>query len=149
MTPCRDYILQAEGGEPPRARLFYQGQHVATVHGSVLEAQYSFRGGFLVFTRNGLVKGERLHVTLLDTQRRPMDFIELGQPEEHGRLTDLRASGAEALTFSFFGSDSWRLSVMNVPARVSLDEDSPVRYPGTVATARHRLRLEKFAEAAR
>lgn len=145
MTPCRDYIIQAEGGGAPRSRLFYQGEHIATVHGTLLEAQYAFRGGYLVFTRNGLVKGETLHITLLDMQRRPMDFVALGDPNEQGRLTDLRAVAPESMTFSFFGAgDSWRLTVLNIPARMSLEEDGPVSYPGTVAAARHRLRLERF-----
>jgi hypothetical protein len=149
MTPCRDYIIQAESGGSPRSRLFYQGEHVATVHGTVLEAQFAFKGGYLVFTRNGLVKGETLHIALLDTQRRPMDFVALSDPDEQGRLTDLHAAAPDAMTFSFFGSDDlWRLTVMNIPARMALEEDGPVRYPGSVAAARHRLRLERFNSTA-
>jgi hypothetical protein len=53
------------------------------------------------------------------------------------------------MTFSFFGNnDLWRLTVMNIPARMALAEDGPVSYPGSVAAARHRLRLEKYNSTA-
>jgi len=145
MKPVRDFIIQAEGGETPRARLFYQGSLVGSVYGSVLEAQYQFRGGYLVVTRDGLVAGESLHFALLDTQRRPMDFASLG-PGQGGSVRDLRAAGPESLSFQFGGSERWQLTVMEVPRRVT-DDVPMVRYPGAGAMARHRLKLEATASA--
>jgi len=145
MKPVRDFIIQAEGGEPPRARLFSQGALVGTVYGSVLEAQFQFRGGYLILTRDGLVSGDSLHVALLDTQRRPMDFISLG-PVEGGSVRELRAAGPESLSFQFGGEERWQLMVMEVPRRAYSD-DSMIRYPGAGAMVKHRLKLEVTAAA--
>jgi hypothetical protein len=96
--------------------------------GAVLEARFRAGDGFLVFLTEDTPFEEALHIHLLDSALRLQDSLELSAPYTPGVLTNLSVTGANELSFAFFGAtDLWRLSVLAQPTRLLWGHRPPVR----------------------
>ena len=125
-------VKQTEGfsvtridGELPRSELLWEGRPTAVrVDGVSLEHQVELPAGHLLFLTEDSPYEEGLHIYLLDRDMRVIDGLELGAPYAPGILSDVMLEGDDAVSFSFFGDDRWRLEVKAKPlgffaARVS------------------------------
>lgn len=111
----RSFSLKPIDSPLPRSELFWEGnQTPLVVDGSSLEAQYRIDSRYLLLLTENCPYEEGLHIYLLDNAHRVLDGLELSVPYAPGTLKNLRALD-NALTFSFFGEDHWRLDVLKVP----------------------------------
>jgi hypothetical protein len=116
-------------GDLPRSELLWEGQPTALrVDGVTLEHQIELRAGHLLFLTEDSPYEEGLHIYLLNHEKRAVDGLELTAPYASGLLRDVMSEPDEAVSFSFFGDDRWRIAINDKPlgflaARVS----SPVK----------------------
>ena len=67
---------------------------------------------------------EALHCTLLDRLLNRLDTLELSNTYTPGMLQDLKILSPAQISFSFFGGDTWVLTVRSVPRRTFLGAES-------------------------
>jgi hypothetical protein len=129
MTPSHEFHLEPLPETELQSRLVASdGRSSEPVEGRALEAQFHTPVGDLVITSDGNPYEEVLHFILLDSERKILDRISLGQIYHSGMLRDLRPVGDASLTFQFFGDDTWRLTVLPKPRwRLPSLPMSPVR----------------------
>lgn len=133
MESIADFELTARQGDDgagddgagPSA-LTYRGKPAPVeIAGSVLDAQYRCSPGFLLISNEDSPYEEGLHITLLSPGLAVLDRLEMSHAYAPGLLRDLRIAGEDALEFSFFGGDSWRLTVLANPRRWSPGQLTP------------------------
>jgi hypothetical protein len=119
MSPIGDFRLEPVAGGGPQAgqsRLWYRGHPTPLlVAGSVLERQFQCGPGCLLLTTDNSPFEEVLHVYLIGPGPAILDQLDLGQMYTPAVLSDVAVQGRDALTFSFFGGDRWRLRVWPGP----------------------------------
>jgi hypothetical protein len=99
-------------GELPRSELLWQGEPTAIrLDGVILEQQLRVAGGYLLFLTEDSPFEEALHIYFLDDDKRVVDGLELSAPYASGLLRDVAVDGDDAVSFSFFGDDRWRVEV--------------------------------------
>ena len=140
-------LMPAPVESDPRSQLVEaDGTLIAEVRGRVLEAVFRLAKGILVLSSDGNPYEEELHVYLFSTDKCAIDNVSLGQTYSSGIVKDLRVSGENCLEFSFFGSETWRLTVLaQSEIRFKPDLFSSVKYPDGWLRE-HFLRLERIRD---
>jgi hypothetical protein len=116
VKPVDGFSVARVEGELPRSQLLWEGQPTAIrVDGVTLEHQVQLPSGYLLFLTEDRPYEERLHIYLLDRDRHVVDGLELAAPYASGILSHVMPDGDDAVSFSFFGDDRWRVEVKNTP----------------------------------
>jgi hypothetical protein len=95
------------------------------VRGVQLVAQYAYGDRFLLLVDEDCPYEGYLYALLLGPHLDAIEQRELGVPYAAGFVTNLRVSATDALEFSFFGSDRWRLRVLSIPRLMWVDWNRP------------------------
>jgi hypothetical protein len=99
-----------------KARLYAAGAEIGTITGEVIEAQYRCSAGFLIITSYDVPYEEDLCFSLrANTSFKLLDEMMLGSPYTPGTFSKPVVSESDALLFSFFGGDQWKLQVLARP----------------------------------
>ena len=93
--------------------------------GSDLDAQFQFALGFLLISNESTSYEEALHFTLLSPNFTILDTLEMSHAYAPGSLHNLRITENDALEFTFFGGDNWRLTILKSPRRWPLKQLQP------------------------
>ena len=110
MEVIERFHLQPHAPDTLRSLLIASDGSSLEVEGQVMEGQFDTSLGYLVITSDGIPFEEALHFYLLERDGKLLDGISLGHAYNSGILGDL-SIGIDALEFSFFGSERWRLSI--------------------------------------
>ena len=79
----------------------------AALPGAVLEAQFDWPGGILVFTTQDAPFEEQLDIVMLGPDLRVLDRATLAAAYRTGALRAVEPAGEDRVAFSFFGEDRW------------------------------------------
>ena len=121
METTQLFSLRPLDGSKGDSRLLADGAEIGRVEGLVLEGQYRCGPGYLVVTSDDSPFEEGLHFYLFDRTYAPLDDVSLGRMYQPGIYRDVvMASDREAVEFTFFGGDRWRLSIADRPTRTWL-----------------------------
>jgi hypothetical protein len=131
----------AKDGE--RSRLISEEGLSVEVEGVTLEAQFLCSRGYLVITSDDNPYEEILHFYLLNEPGQVLDELSLGQMYHPGILRNVVPHADDRLDFSFFGSERWRLAILDRPFREPPHLFSSMRRKGWWGL--HLLRLEKVS----
>ena len=105
--------------EPPRSELIADGRSTGiVVPGVTLEAHYETPDWHLLFTTENIPFEEALHILLFDRRLVRLDEVELSHPFTPGTVTGLQTNDSR-VRFSFFGGDSWEVTVLPRPRRLA------------------------------
>ena len=132
MTPVNDFSLQVAVGRdqaPSSSHLVYRGRPTGIrVSGCVLERQFACAAGYLLMTTDDSPFEEALHVQLVSREIRFLDCLDLSHPYAAAILRDVKAVSPNQVNFSFFGGDTWKLTVLDRPRYVlPINLFSPVK----------------------
>jgi hypothetical protein len=95
-----------------KSAIIFDGQKTdAIVDGLVLDAQYQFWLGFILFTTDDVPYEEMLHITLISEQFRVIDRIDLGCAYHSAILSNILIRNQASIEFSFFGLERWLLTI--------------------------------------
>ena len=97
----------ARGGESWAVLLDPATGRSAAVPGAVLEAQFAWPGGFLVFTTQDAPFEEQLDIVMLGLDFSVLDRATLAAAYATGALRSAEPAGEDRVSFSFFGEDRW------------------------------------------
>ncbi|MGC2656651.1 MAG: hypothetical protein WA324_01645 [Bryobacteraceae bacterium] len=112
------------------------------IPGVDLAAQYACAAGALLLTTEDTPYEEALHCVLLNGNVDMLDDVELSNRMTPGTLSAVRIEEEDALVFSFFGGDLWRLTVFKEPVRKLLTRTG-VHYPHSSLFGKHYLDLRR------
>jgi hypothetical protein len=116
VKPVDGFSVARVEGEFPSSQLLWEGEPTAIrVDGVTLEHQVQLPAGYLLFLTEDRPYEERLHIYLLDRDRQVIDGLELAAPYAAGILSHVTSEGDDAVSFSFFGDDRWRVEVNDTP----------------------------------
>jgi len=108
------------------ANVAFAGQALhCQLAGSDLDAQFQFALGFLLISNESTSYEEALYFTLLSPNFTILDTLEMSHAYAPGSLRNLRITENDALEFTFFGGDNWRLSIFESPQRWPLKQLQP------------------------
>ena len=79
-----------------------------------MDAQFQFALGFLLISNESTSYEEALHFTLLSPNFTILDTLEMSHAYAPGSLHNLRITENDALEFTFFGGDNWRLKQLQL-----------------------------------
>ena len=106
--------LPVKGDEWEKSKLLYEGNQTDTVLSGIrLEAQFQHIEKFILFITYDSIFAETLHIYLLNKNFTTIDEWQISQNE--GAVHKLQIIGDNQLQFSFFGDDSWVLTVLEKP----------------------------------
>ncbi len=106
--------LPVKGDEWEKSKLLYEGNQTDTVlSGISLEAQFQQGEKYILFVTYDSIFAETLHIYLLDKKLAAIDEWQISQNE--AAVHKLQIIGDNQLQFSFFGDDSWVLTVLEKP----------------------------------
>jgi hypothetical protein len=127
-----------------RGRLYVARVEIGITTGEVIEAQYLCAAGFLIVTSYDVPYEEELYFSLrANTSFKLLDEMMLGSPYTPGTFSQPVVSEPDALLFSFFGADQWRLQVLARPRKVYVKNwFGPARYTRRLP-AMHFLQLRR------
>lgn len=98
--------------------LLFDGRQTGRIlKGVTIEAQYRCGEAYLLLTTEDSPFEEGLHIYFLGADYEVLDEVELSHIYTPGGLENLRVTEENALEFSFFGDDVWRLTVLEQPRR--------------------------------
>jgi hypothetical protein len=112
--------------------------------GTQLVAQYAYGDRFLLLLDEDCPYEGHLYALLLGPALEVVEQRELGVPYAAGFVTNLRVAAADALEFSFFGSDRWRLAVLSIPKLTWVDWNRPSTRQWRKLLARRWLALDQI-----
>lgn len=90
-------------------------QHRARIDGTVLEAAYQLKDGYLIVSTDGDAFEDCLHFTLCDPALQPHEVIHLGGAYQTGTFRSREVGPGLRLRFAFFSDESWHLEVLPKP----------------------------------
>lgn len=152
MVPIAEFALRSNlspgAEEASRSHLLYRNHETGLlVEGVVLEQQFTCSHGYLLLTTENSPYEEGLHIYLLDRKAGVLDYLQLSHPYAAGILCNVEVVDAGQLQFSFFGSDRWRLTVLNSPRyKIPSSPFSPVKRRMRSLFSRHYLELARVSE---
>lgn len=141
-----DYFsLKPQVTDLPRAELLFCNRETGiAIDGVVLEKQFSVEEKYLLFLTEGCPYEEGLHIYLLNHEFQIIDGIELSGAYATGILKDLFVEDDTIVTFTFFGTDRWRLELVTIPfRRLNIAMLSPIKYKSGLYS-RGWLKLERI-----
>ncbi len=115
MKIIQDFLLEPLSEKQLRSHLTLKNGPTLEVEGRVLETQFQCSQGYLVITSDGNPYEEMLHLYLLNDKCEVLDGVSLGQIYHSGSIRDVTVCGDDCLEFSFFGTERWRLHILNIP----------------------------------
>ena len=147
LTPISHFALAPEEvPSPKRSELVLDGTATGKrVHGTQLVAQYAYGDRFLLLLDEDCPYEGYLYALLLGPALEVVEQRELGVPYAAGFVTNLRVAAADALEFSFFGSDRWRLAVLSIPKLTWVDWNRPSTRQWRKLLSRRWLALDRIA----
>ena len=121
MAPVSLFSLTPLGHERAGSRLLVGGSAIGIVRGTTIEAQYSCSPGFIIIASWDIPYEEELNISLrAKGSFKLLDEIWLGLPYTSGVFDRVQVCASNALQFSFFGEDRWRLDVLERPRTIWL-----------------------------
>ena len=146
MIEVTEFQLRRVDAEIPRGQLLNRGgTTLASVDGTMLEAQFEVADGYLIVTTDGDPFEDALHLTLFDRNFQRRDRLSIGLPYRTGRFRLLGTGPSDRLRFSFFVDDVWQLDVLRRGRRAFRWLPTAVRRPGAFLQ-KHWLELERRHE---
>lgn len=123
MEEIKRFTLQALPAEndephPTHAKLLFEGKPTGLVlEGTSLDAQYQYKNRYLLFVTHDSPYADTLHIYLLNDGYRKIDEWAVGSVRESEwfMLRNLAIVGENQLRFSFYGDDSWLLTILGKP----------------------------------
>lgn len=143
MKAVERFRLEPVDDANQRSRLVEDTAVGPVIDGRVLEAQFAVTGGHLVVTADEDPFEGCLHFSLVSTDHRLVDAIDLGLPYSSGTFRQHTARPGDVLEFSFFEQELWRLVVATKPRLAFLRPLGAARYP-TGRWRPHRLLLSRL-----
>jgi hypothetical protein len=122
------------------SKLLFMGRDTGvSLAGNTLEAQLKWRDNYLLFLTEGSPFEEALHIYVLDDRFAVLDEAQLAAEYTPGALADLKVSGEDAVTFSFFDrKERWELTMLPGSRRaMSLGRDHSVKRPLSLLSRRY------------
>jgi hypothetical protein len=106
---------EAREGETWSILLDPATDRTAAIPGAVLEAQFAWPGGILVFTTQDAPFEEQLDLVMLAPDLRVLDRATLAAAYATGALRAAEPAGEDRVSFSFFGRDRWLAICQRAP----------------------------------